>query len=207
MSGSRVRGSVLCGLVAVVVAGCGGAREARHPAAVVAPTPTPTPTPTPAATAGAACVGSIEAPAGMTAVDDAALLAQAVGAPGQGKLCTGRVYQVTAPTTVYRVWTAAKAYTQLGGWWSFTAPRGPRDAYQRDNAICAEWSALDTVSSCTIKLGTHVVIGPGQSADCEGDADHAQSATNQVFIPNDTRKGQLFVEDCTPGVSWPTPAP
>ena len=116
------------------------------------------------------------------------------------------IYQVTAPTTVYRVWTAAKAYTQLGGWWSFTAPRGPRAAYQRDNAICAEWSALDTVSSCTIKLGTRIVVGPGQSADCEGDADFAASATNQVFIPNDTRKGQLFVEGCTAGVPWPAAA-
>ena len=204
MSGSRVRGFVLCGLVVAVGvgAGCGGARDARHPATVAAPTPTPTPL----ATDGAAWVGTIEAPAGMTAVDDAALLALAVGAPGQGKLCAGRVYQVTAPTTVYRVWTAAKAYTQLGGWWSFTAPRGPRAAYQRDNAICAEWSALDTVSSCTIKLGTRIVVGPGQSADCEGDADFAASATNQVFIPNDTRKGQLFVEGCTAGVPWPAAA-
>lgn len=169
--------------------------------------PSPSPSTSPDPSAGPACAGTIEAPAGMTAVDDAALLALAVGAPGQGKLCTGRVYQVTAPITVYRVWTAAKAYTQLGGWWSLTAPVGPAQAYRADNAICAEWSALDTVSSCTIKLGTHIVIGPGQSADCEGDADYAQSATNQVFIPNDTRKGQLFVGDCTPGTPWPPPAP
>ena len=163
--------------------------------------------PAPAAPApeAPACVGEIEAHDGLAPVDDHNLLTMALGKPGEGKLCAGQVFEATAPVTVYRVWTAAKDWSQLGGWWSFDVPQGPVDAYREANAICPEWSDLDRVSSCTIKLGAHVVVGPGQSATCEAGLGFAASAVNQVFIPNDTRIDQVFVEDCTPGEAWPAP--
>ena len=75
-----------------------------------------------------------------------------------------RVGAYAQPISVYRVWTKAKSDTQLGRWWSFTPPKGPIDAYRRDNAICSEWSAFDVVSACMLKVGAKIVVGPGQSA-------------------------------------------
>ncbi|HCS12284.1 MAG: hypothetical protein COS82_11305 [Zetaproteobacteria bacterium CG06_land_8_20_14_3_00_59_53] len=152
---------------------------------------------------GIACVGQINTPpAGLVAADDDALLKSVLGSGGKGMLCAGRVYQATAPVTVYRVWDSSKSNSLYGGWWSFNRPQGPRDSYRTENDICAEWSALDRMSSCSIKPGAKIVVGPGQSATCE----HGilpKSAANQVFIPNDSRSNVLFVEDCSQGVIWP----
>jgi hypothetical protein len=160
--------------------------------------------PAPAAVDGVACVGAISpAPDGLKEVTDEALLQSALAASGKGQLCTGRVYEATKPVIVYRVWNQEKSYTQTGRWWSFDVPKGDVESYRKENAICPEWSALNVVSSCTIKVGTHVVFGPGQSATCEGGLTYEKSAVNQVYIPNDGLKGQIFVENCTEGKPWP----
>jgi len=152
---------------------------------------------------GIACVGQVNPPpAGLVAADDDTLLKTVLGSSGKGMLCAGRVYQATQPVTVYRVWDAAKGYTLHGGWWSFNKPQGPRDRYQVENDICPEWSALDRMSSCSIKVGAKIVVGPGQSATCEHDT-LPKSAANQVFIPNDSRNNVLFVEDCSEVTLWP----
>lgn len=149
------------------------------------------------------CVGDIiTPPAGMEPAEDATLLAAAIGAPEAGKLCKGKVFIATKPVTVYRVWDSSKSYTLYGGWWSFNLPQGPRDKYRVDNDICPEWSPLNIMSSCTIKLGSKVVVGPGQSAKCSASVLPA-SAVNQVYIPNDSRNNVLYVENCTPGTVWP----
>lgn len=152
------------------------------------------------------CIGGvITPPNGMVKATDDALLASALGPPGKGAMCTGEVFQAVKPVTVYRVFDAAKSYTLYGRWWSFDLPVGPRDQYQYVNDICPEWSPLDVVSSCTIKVGTKVVIGPTQSAQCIGSLIPA-SAVNTVYIPNDSRNNVLFVENCTKGTAWP-PSP
>jgi len=152
---------------------------------------------------GIACVGQVNPPpAGLVAADDDALLKTVLGSSGKGMLCAGKVYQATQPVTVYRVWDATKTYTLYGGWWSFNQPQGPRDRYQVENDICPEWSALDRMSSCSIKVGAKIVVGPGQSATCE-QSTLPKSAANQVFIPNDSRNNVLFVENCSEGVVWP----
>jgi hypothetical protein len=189
------------GLLALVA--CGGA-----PPAVVTASGEPAATQAHEAPAvgkdGQACVGGIVTPPeGLAAAQDDALLAQAVDVTGKGKLCTGEVFQATAKVTVYRVWNSAKDYTLLGGWWSFAAPKGPVAGYRADNAICPEWSDLNVVSSCHLKVGAKVVVGPGQSAACDHDLTYPKSATNQVFIPNDSRSQKVYVEDCTPGAPWP----
>jgi hypothetical protein len=176
-------------------------------AAAPPPPPAPPRAPPPAATspAASACPGTIEARDGLQEVTDEPLLKQALGAPGKGSLCTGKVYEARKAVTVYRVWNKAKAYTQLGRWWSFQRPSGPVEAYRAANAICPEWSALDVVSECRLKAGARIVVGPGQSATCEKGAFPA-SPTNQVFVPNDTRdpaNQKVFVEACTPGAAWP----
>ncbi|WP_338845398.1 hypothetical protein V8J88_16935 [Massilia sp. W12] len=149
------------------------------------------------------CVGDvITPPAGMVPATDDALLASAIGAPGKGALCKGKVFVAEKPVTVYRVWDKDKAYTVYGRWWSFDKPVGPREEYAKKNDICPEWSPLNIMSSCTIKVGTKVVVGPGQSATCTSGTLPA-SAVNQVYIPNDSRNIILFVENCTPGTPWP----
>ena len=52
------------------------------------------------------------------------------------------------------------------------------------------------MSVCKIKVGTHIVIGPGQSADCSEGLSYAKSSANQVFIPNNSAENVIFVEDC-----------
>ena len=157
------------------------------------------------------CVGSVApAPAGLEPVDDAALLQSAQGAPGEGKLCVGRVFVATAAVPVYRLWDAAKPYTLLGRWWSLALPQGTRDDYRRANVICPGWSALDRVSACVLVPGTRVAIGPGQSARCDEGGTVtvlAASPVNQVYVPNDAQAGRVLVEGCDAGAEWPAPSP
>lgn len=182
-----------------LLAACVNTAAEPPPRAVVA-THEPAPAPEPAA-----CPGKIEAQDGLAAVSDEPLYKQAVGEPTKGSLCTGQVFEAQKPVKVYRVWNKAKAYTKLGRWWSFAAPKGPVAAYRAANAICPEWSDLDMVSECTLKVGAHVVVGPGQSAACKAES-FPVSPTNQVFIPNETKdpaNQKVFVENCTDGAPWP----
>lgn len=167
--------------------------------------PSPVVAPGPAASVASPsgnCQGDVQSVAGLKEVSDPELLQKAVGKPGEGKLCKAKVFESTEPVTVFRVWNKAVPWTQQGRWWSFERPPGPADAYRRDNAICPEWSALDTISQCRVKVGAHIVVGPGQSATCKETSFEA-SPINQVFIPNDGKSGVLFVEGCTPGDPWP----
>ena len=149
------------------------------------------------------CVGEVvKPPEGLREVQDDALLASALGQPGKGALCKGKVFQADQPVTLYRVYDASKSYTLYGRWWSLEVPQGPRSQYQQQNAICPEWSPLNVVSACKLKVGSRVVIGPGQSAQCVGSSIPA-SAVNQVYVPNDSRHNVLFVENCTEAQAWP----
>lgn len=153
---------------------------------------------------GSTCVGTVMTPpAGLVEADDTGLLQTAQGGSGQGKLCTGKVFIAEQPVTVYRVWDSSRPYTVYGSWWSLSEPQGPRDNYRKEEDICPEWSALDRVSACTIKVGTRIAIGPGQSVNCNNNLSYPPSAANQVYIPNDSRNNQVFVENCTAAAEWP----
>lgn len=151
-----------------------------------------------------ACAGAvIQPPAGMVEVKDAELLQTAKGDPGKGKLCTGKVFMVQMPVAVYRVWDSTRPYSTYGNWWSLAYPQGSRDSYREAEDICPEWSGLDRISVCNIKVGTRVAIGPGQSVNCDQGIRYAPSPENQVYIPNDGQKNQIFVENCSNGAKWP----
>jgi hypothetical protein len=70
----------------------------------------------------------------------------------------------------------------VGAYWTFQRPSGSKDAYRATYQICAEWNDLDMLNECTIEVGAKVVIGPGQSADCEGGVTYPRTAANQVLI-------------------------
>jgi hypothetical protein len=157
---------------------------------------------------GKACIGTIIAPpAGLVETDDTELLKTAQGESGQGKLCAGKVFVAEKPVAVYRVWDSAHSYTSYGSWWSLSDPQGPKDNYRKEEDICPEWSALDRMSACFLKIGAKVVIGPGQSVNCNNSLSYPPSAVNQVYIPNDSRNNKVFVENCSAGVDWPSPQP
>lgn len=181
-----------------IVVGCGGSAgvDGRANTPVDEHAATETAMPAMGPVDGVACVGSIDAvPEGAKEVVDEPLAKSAIDETGKGKLCMTRVFEVIAPIKVYRVWNSQKSYTELGKWWSFSKPAGPVDVYREQNAICPEWSDLDRVSVCELKIGSHFAVGPGQSATCAA-TKYEKSAVNQVFIPNDTREEKVFVDHC-----------
>ncbi|MBZ5538196.1 MAG: hypothetical protein LAO31_19760 [Acidobacteriia bacterium] len=156
---------------------------------------------------GIACVGDVmQPPPGLVEIENAELLAEARGPSGEGKLCAGRVFRVTHPLTVYRVWDNSKGYSEYGRWWSFSPPQGPRESYREANEVCTSWSPLDRLSACMLKIGALIVIGPGQSATCSGTS-YGKSPVNQVYVPNDLKNGQLYVENCIATGKWPINSP
>ncbi len=187
--------------------------------ASTAPAPAPAPAPASACASSAVssssavaspapsipgCVGGFEVPPpGAREVEDAPLVARAVGKPGEGKLCAGKAYEVVAPIVVHRVWQAAKPHTLFGGWWSFDAPHGPLADFRARYVVCPAWTTLDVASTCTLKVGARFVVGPGQSATCGDGGTLPASAAGQIFVPNDARAGVVLVDACEPLPSWP----
>jgi hypothetical protein len=143
---------------------------------------------------------------GARAVEDGALLARAVAPAEQGKLCSARVFEATEAITVYRVSQADRANREPGRWWTFRRPEGTREQYRTSYVICAEWSALDTLARCQLRVGARFVVGTGQSVRCQDGSLIAQSAEEQVYIDNDTREGRVLVENCERLGAWPGPS-
>ncbi len=171
-------------LFSISLLGCTASAVARSDQTVTAQAP--------------ACIGTISAPATMTPVVDDALLANAIGGPNEGKLCMGRTYTTTAPIRVFRLWNRAQPFSLYGRWWTLESPGGSIESLRATYEVCPEWSPLDALSECTLRAGSHVVLGSGQSAQCAGSVRYGQSEALQLYIPNDTRATPevLYVEDC-----------
>lgn len=151
------------------------------------------------APSSAACAGTVSAASGLTETDDPALLASALGKAGEGKLCSAKVFRVTADVVAYRVWDAGNPKSRTGRWWSLARPQGPVDEYRKANAVCKAWSALDRSVTCKLKVGAKVVVGPGQSVTCDDGVVFPASPVNQVFVPD----GEASLVDCSEGAPWP----
>lgn len=149
------------------------------------------------------CVGKPEPVEGLRETDayDKALLGIAIGLPDKGKLCSGQEYVVTKPLVVYRVWDKSKNYSMYGNWWTFDTPQGPVESWRSTYEVCPEWGPRDIVSKCQLKVGTKIVIGPGQSMKCN-DKSYPPQPVNQVFIPNQLVDGTNYVEQCEDR-AWP----
>ncbi|MEO8275046.1 MAG: hypothetical protein ABI639_02445 [Thermoanaerobaculia bacterium] len=153
---------------------------------------------------GLACVGKV-APAftGLSLSSNLGLVQKTRLATDKGGVCAARVFAVTAPVVLYRVFDASKPYTEFGGWWALARPSGSRDEYRAANAICPEWSALDRLAACEIRPGTQVVLGTTQSAVCADGTSYPKSDSIQVYVPNDSRAGIVHVGNCTEETIWP----
>jgi len=139
-------------------------------------------TPAPVAT----CVGNTHVSEALShsfePVQDDALLTQSIGEPLKGKLCQGKVYKSTTEVTVYRAWNSTNPQSQFGQWWALKKPAGLIANYRKDYEICYQWSPLDKMAKCTLKAGTKVVIGNGQSATCSAYLTYPVSPEQQVFL-------------------------
>ncbi|MCG7547560.1 hypothetical protein [Pseudoalteromonas sp. Of7M-16] len=130
----------------------------------------------------ASCVGNIDNPPGLTAVPEASMPKGVVLPAEQGGLCKGQVFVTTKEITIWRAWNSEYSGSKLGKWWTFDKPKGSISKYRRDNIICPSYSPLDMLVSCKIKVGTQVVIGPGQSAKCSDYFSYPASKTNQIYL-------------------------
>ena len=134
------------------------------------------------------CAGNTELPSELTdkfeAVADEALLEMALGQPGKGKLCQGKVYKTKedAGVTVYRAWNSTNPNSNFGNWWAFHRPEGKVSQYRSDYEICYQWSPLDTLTQCTLNASVTVVVGTGQSAECSPYLSYPTSAEKQIYI-------------------------
>lgn len=134
------------------------------------------------------CIGDINLPISLQRkfdeVQDNNLLTQAIGNPGKGKLCQGKVYQVkkNAQVNLFRTWNGNNVMSQYGNWWTFSAPRGSIANYRQQNSICYQWTPLDKLSHCRLKAGSKIVVGTGQSVNCSDNLTYPASQTQQVFI-------------------------
>lgn len=191
---------LLASTLAITLTGCAGNYQAANQSADDAQLAS-----SDSLASGDSCpVVKFSPPAGLKILPNEPLQTRAVGEPNKGGVCSGHVYLVEQPVTVYRVWSANNEKTLYGGWWSLNVPEGPRDAYRDQNNICPSWSALDRMSACEIKVGTKITIGPGQSAFCpKADMTYPTSNTLQVYIPNYYDGGQIYVDNCTNGAVWP----
>lgn len=149
------------------------------------------------------CIGKVESVDGLkeTELFDKTLVGIAIGLPHEGKLCAGQEYVVTKPVVVYRVWDKSKVYSRSGTWWTFEKPQGPIEDWRSAYAVCREWGARDVVSRCQLKVGSKIVVGPGQSITCKEEI-YPHSAANQVFIPNKLVNETDYVDQCEDH-AWP----
>ena len=136
------------------------------------------------------CSGSLDLPADLAnefePVEDEQLLNEALGAPKQGKLCQGRVYKSkeAARITLFRAWNSTNPNSKFGKWWGFQRPAGKIAAYRSEYEICYQWSPLDKLVRCTLKPGTKVVVGTGQSAECSEYLTYPVSDRQQIYLDN-----------------------
>jgi hypothetical protein len=126
--------------------------------------------------------------------EDETLLQAALGPPGKGGLCQGRVYQSRESTAIvlYRAWNSTNPNSRLGHWWAFSQPAGAVSHYRADYEVCYQWSPLDRLVRCRLKGGTKVVIGPGQSAVCSDYLSYPASAAKQLYL----EEAATHVLDC-----------
>jgi len=130
----------------------------------------------------------------------------ATGKPGEGKVTRPYVVRLTKDAKVYRLWAGPEVSdaqgrtSRIGQWWTFEAPSGTLASFRRRYEVCEKWDTLRWVASCTLRRGSVVVIGPGQSvsADTCGNPKESYPKNDrdlQVYIKDAWSRGDLVCPD------------
>lgn len=69
--------------------------------------------------------------------------------------------------------------------------------------VCSEWNKLDRLMICQLKVGAQVVLGTTQSVTCADGTVYPKTAAVQVYMPNDSKNGVLYIENCRAEGRWP----
>lgn len=119
-------------------------------------------------------------------VDDSGLRARAVRLPDSGGVRCATVYRLKdgRGASLHRVFGGGA--WRYGRWWTFPRPGSDSTAYRSAYEICRGWNRLDSLLTCDLKPGTHLAIGPGQSAWCASGPCYGTSDSLQVFLANPT---------------------
>ena len=78
----------------------------------------------------------------------------------------------------------------MGQWWSYDAPKGDQAGYRKDYEICMGWNDLTWMATCTLKKGSVVVVGPGQSVSAQTCGD----PSGQESYPANAEDWQVYVD-------------
>ncbi|MDX8400917.1 MAG: hypothetical protein R8K20_11830 [Gallionellaceae bacterium] len=143
-----------------------------------------------------------------------------VQAPWNGGIQSGCTVTPKSNVEVllYRAWGGggkASYASRLGGWWSLQNPSAEYtdvDEWRAENAVCATFNTATTITKCTLKSGTQVIIGYTQSiynpptpsyAECVYPDNNTSLQVSVQNYPVDT----AFVNGCEDkGSDAPTPA-
>lgn len=124
-------------------------------------------------------------------------LSVAVRPPGEGNVSRALAVRLTQDLTVFRMWSGpekkdASGFTnRIGPWWTFEPPRGSVETYRATYEVCRAWNDLTWVVSCTMRKGTVVAAGPGNSvspATCNDPSGKERYSANP-------RQWQIYVAD------------
>jgi hypothetical protein len=119
------------------------------------------------------------------------------GEPGAGKVTRPYVVRLTRDLAVYRLWAgpavrdAEGRTSRIGQWWTFDRPAGTLAAFRRRYEVCEKWDTLRWVAQCTLRRGSVVVIGPGQSVSAQTCGD----PSGRESYPANDRDLQLYIHE------------
>jgi len=152
-----------------------------------------------------AIAGSLELVAQGDASYAAADPAGAAPGPGEGGVIKPHVVRLTRDLSVYRLWAgpsvkdAQGRTSRIGQWWTFDAPAGTLASFRQRYEVCEKWDTLRFVAQCTLRRGSVVVIGPGQSVSAKTCGNPTES------YPANDRDLQVYIHEAwnRPDLSCP----
>lgn len=125
-----------------------------------------------------------------------AVVANAIKPAGDGGVSQAVVIKLTEDMTVYRLWNGPAVKdsrgntNRMGSWWAFDAPTGPVAGYRNDYEVCNAWNQLTWVATCTLKKGSVVAVGPGQSVSAMTCGD----PTGKESYPENAAHWQVYID-------------
>jgi hypothetical protein len=85
-----------------------------------------------------------------------------------GGLKEAAVVTFTREHEVFRLYGGGDGKAgQCGRYWTLEAPKDDVPTYYEHFAVCPEWNDATFLIRCTVPVGFHAIVGPGQTAECK----------------------------------------